>query len=79
MVAIGGETIACCDAGRVQRNGKPIDEPYVKVAATNEPFAGVEVPDGSLFVLGDNRAHSADSTVHGPLPADTVIGVVKTG
>ncbi|MEU4244107.1 signal peptidase I [Actinoplanes sp. NPDC026619] len=78
VVAIGGETIACCDAGRIQRNGKPIDEPYLKVPGVNEPFPGVTLPAGSLFVLGDNRAHSADSTVHGPVLADTVIGVVKT-
>jgi signal peptidase I len=78
VAAIGGESIACCDAGgRIQRNGTPIDEPYVKQLAENEEFDRVEVPAGQLFLLGDNRAEAGDSTIHGLLPADTVIGVVK--
>jgi hypothetical protein len=36
----------------------------------------VELTEGSLWVLGDNRANSRDSTSFGPLRADAVIGVV---
>jgi len=73
VIGVAGDTIKCCDEeGRISVNGKPLDEgSYVKPtgADCNGPMIGCNwtagpVPEGALFVMGDNRAHSADSTVH---------------
>ncbi|WP_372734928.1 signal peptidase I [Nocardioides sp.] len=75
VIGVPGDTITCCDAkGRISVNGVALDETsYVKQEAKVEcagPMTGNckwsagPVPKGHVFVMGDNRAHSADSTVH---------------
>jgi signal peptidase I len=66
VVAVGGDTVACCTDGKLTVNGKQIDEPYLpegSVAETNG-FPTVTVPEGRLFLLGDEREGSLDSTAH---------------
>jgi signal peptidase I len=60
------------DTGQVLVNGQVLDEPYIAAA----PIYDGEwtVPEGSLFVLGDNRNDSSDSHAWGLLPVDNVIG-----
>jgi signal peptidase I len=59
-----------------------VEEPYVEEGAAAGPFANLsetQVPAGSVFVLGDNRAHSVDSrdtVAHGPVPLANLIGRV---
>ncbi|WP_228473790.1 signal peptidase I [Streptomyces calidiresistens] len=63
VVAIGGDTVACCDEeGRLLVNGRPIVERYLDVGepASATPFE-YEVPPDELFLLGDRRADSLDS------------------
>ena len=65
-------------------NGVPIDEPYIKVPATDSAASGIEfdivVPEDSLWVMGDNRYNSADSRYNqdepgkGFVPVDKVVG-----
>ncbi|MFC7308770.1 signal peptidase I [Streptomyces monticola] len=67
VVGIGGDKIACCDDnGRLTVNGKAIEEPYLpkdaQAATTGIP--PTTVPEGRLFLLGDERSGSLDSTVH---------------
>ncbi|MCZ4498724.1 MAG: lepB [Marmoricola sp.] len=77
VIGVAGDTITCCDAkGRVSVNGVPLDEgAYIAPQKRcNGPMTGDcrwssgPVPKGSVFVMGDNRDHSADSTVHLCLP-----------
>jgi signal peptidase I len=53
-------------------NGQPLVEPYI---AASPVYQGQwDVPQGYLFVLGDNRNDSSDSHAWGLLPIDNVIG-----
>ncbi|MEV3993395.1 signal peptidase I [Streptomyces sp. NPDC049837] len=66
VVAVGGDKVACCDsAGRLTINGKAVEEPYLRSEgpASSTPFTA-SVPDGQLFLLGDERASSQDSRLH---------------
>ena len=66
VVAVGGDTVACCTDGKLTVNGKKIDEPYLAKDSLAEiqNFPTVTVPEGRLFLLGDERSGSLDSTAH---------------
>jgi signal peptidase I len=80
VVAIGGDRVACCTDGKLTVNGKKIDEPYLASGqpASMNGIPSTTVPKGRLFVLGDERKGSLDSSVHlqdagnGAVPRDTV-------
>ena len=71
-IATGGETVAVKD-GVVYVNDRPLSESYI-AAAPEYDLARVTVPQGQLFVLGDNRNNSNDSHVWGFLPTENAIG-----
>ena len=66
VVAVGGDTVSCCQDGKLTVNGKTIDEPYLPddPMARSSTFPEVTVPEGRLFLLGDERSGSVDSTAH---------------
>ncbi|MFC7894513.1 signal peptidase I [Streptomyces sp. NPDC057381] len=66
VVAVGGDTVSCCQEGKLKVNGKVIDEPYLTAGTPAETsgFPTVTVPEGRLFLLGDERGTSVDSTAH---------------
>ena len=85
VIAVGGQTVACCDSrNRVMIDQQGIDEPYLHYPpaggpARQESFAPVTVPDGQIFVMGDNRNQSVDSRAkgNGPVPASSLVGKVR--
>jgi signal peptidase I len=73
-VGVGGDVVSIHD-GSVFVNGKHFDTGSTDDTAVGD-FGPVQVPSGSLFVLGDNREHSYDSRYWGFLPVSNVIGQV---
>ncbi|WP_236023603.1 signal peptidase I [Bifidobacterium miconis] len=84
LIGLPGDVVECEGAGQpVKVNGVAVDETsYLRpgVEPSAFPFR-VEVTAGHVFVLGDNRANSADSRYHqddgdhGLVPVDDVVGV----
>lgn len=66
VVAVGGDTVACCTDGKLTVNGKKIDEGYLPEGQDAEltGIPEITVPKGRLFLLGDERSGSLDSTAH---------------
>ncbi|WEH36123.1 signal peptidase I [Streptomyces sp. AM 4-1-1] len=65
VVGVGGDTVACCGPdGRLTVDGRAIDEPYLAKGPASLKNFTAEVPEGQLFLLGDERGGSLDSRVH---------------
>ena len=78
VVAMEGDTWEM-RRGVVFVNGARVREPYVAAEKDSRDFGPETVPDGMLFVLGDNRLHSGDSRFPPPgglgyIPEEKVIG-----
>jgi signal peptidase I len=88
VIAVGGDEVRV-QGDTVTVNGKPITEPYIAQAVAaakqqntayninNFPSTEVpndKVPEGYVFVMGDNRSHSQDSRMIGYIPLSDVIG-----
>lgn len=79
IIGMPGDHIECCDSnGRTVLNGVPIDESYVR--GENLVAFDEVVPEGYLWVEGDNRENSADSRYNkdsvgdGFVPISNVVG-----
>ena len=73
VMAVEGDTIEGREGG-VFVNGERVEEPYLAEGTETSAFGPVEVPDGMIFVMGDNRGNSDDSRAFGPIPVDEVVG-----
>ncbi|HEX2283882.1 MAG TPA: signal peptidase I, partial [Mycobacterium sp.] len=90
IIAVGGQTVECRASTGLTVDGKRLDEPYVDpntmmadpkiYPCLGNEFGPVTVPEGRLWVMGDNRTHSADSRAHCTnTPADAQRGLLCTG
>ncbi len=85
VIALPGETISFAN-GQVLIEGEPYSEPYV---GSNRTFINgmlmdcaddppsvdrCLVPEGTVFVMGDNREGSTDSRTFGPIDIDSIVG-----
>jgi len=79
VIAVGGQTVECRAATGLTVDGKRLNEPYLspqtmmadpaEYPCVGPEFGPVTVPPGRLWVMGDNRTHSADSrTAPAPWP-----------
>ncbi len=83
VIGVGGDVIECCaQDGALLVNGKPVTEQYLKPdSRTDQVIFKILIPDGYIFVMGDNRGNSEDSRYHldrnnGLVPLDEVVGRV---
>jgi signal peptidase I len=86
VVALPGQSVVFQD-GDVYIDGRLLDEPYLPAGTVTQPGPGgatwnhrctaddpCVVPEGTVWVMGDNRANSEDSRWIGPIDQDLVVG-----
>jgi signal peptidase I len=76
VVGVAGDSVAIADAALVV-DGRRVHEPYVDESRIDGTYFGpVKVPNGTIFVMGDNRSPSIDSRSYGAISYDRVLGRV---
>jgi signal peptidase I len=72
VIALPGETIEG-KSGNIYINGRQLVEPYLAEEPVGD-FPAKTIPDGHVWVMGDNRNRSSDSRVFGPIKKSKIVG-----
>ncbi|GAB6988892.1 signal peptidase I [Paenibacillus pini] len=88
VIGVAGDTVKV-EGDTVTVNGKPVSETYIQGAIDskhtagqlyndknfpNSTFPNGKVPEGHVFVMGDNRSNSTDSRMIGYVPLGDIVG-----
>lgn len=79
VIALPGDSVMLSE-GNVILNGNTLIEDYLAAETSTrgklklKEGESVKVPDGTIFVLGDNRGNSTDSRDFGPISQDSIVG-----
>ena len=80
IIAREGDSVHLKD-GKIYVNGRPLSEPYLPPGTLT--YASPQVKEqlavcgkNQYFVLGDNRNNSSDSRIYGPIPRQSILGVI---
>lgn len=73
VVALPGETVEAHD-NQVFVDGEPIEDGYLPAGTVTTDFPPTQIPEGQVWVMGDNRTASDDSRRFGPIPIDDIVG-----
>ncbi|RVX41554.1 signal peptidase I [Nonomuraea polychroma] len=76
VIGVPGARVKCCDAqGRLEVDGKPLDEPYLAELPASHLSFEVYVPRDRLWIMSDNRDVALDSRAHRGDAGNGTIGV----
>lgn len=86
VIGLPGESISL-SGGSVYINGRLLPEPFLPAGARTDTYPGpsnatyslqhpYRIPQGDVYVMGDNRSRSCDSRFWGPIPESTIVGKV---
>ncbi len=78
LIALEGDKVEIKD-GKIYVNDEAADDSYLGEGVTTLPgsmaeYSSLVVPEGTIYALGDNRQHSKDSRMLGPIPISAVSG-----
>jgi signal peptidase I len=74
VIGLPGDSVQTKD-GKVYVDGRELDEPYLADGTVTDGIDDpITIPDGHVWVMGDNRGDSQDSRVFGPIDTDTIVG-----
>jgi signal peptidase I len=73
VVGMPGERVRV-EAGRAEVDGRMLHEPHARGAGVSGEWS---LGEGEFLVLGDDREESTDGRTFGPVPAETIVGVVR--